>query len=258
MKFAVLAIVILGRVGHVTGATLSVPTDFPTIQSAISVAVSGDTIEVASGTYNETIELEGKDLTLVGLSGPQDTWIVGDLTSTVVAATLGENFELRGLTIAYGGSPPPGPGGGIHIVSGTGVIVDCIFRDNVAWEGGAIFADDSELYVSQTVFANNSSLRGGGIYSLGGSLNLTQCEFDSNTGWSFGGGLFSSGNAVVAECVFRNNGSESGAGINLCCGSPGPVILELSNTIFDSNIAGIGGAVSLDQAQRSCPGVVLR
>jgi len=51
-------------------ATISVPTDQPTIQAAIDYELSGDVIEVAPGTYSESIDFLGKAITLRSVNGP--------------------------------------------------------------------------------------------------------------------------------------------------------------------------------------------
>ena len=47
-------------------ADLQVPGDHPTIRAAIDVAVAGDVVVIAAGTYLENIRLFGKAITLRG------------------------------------------------------------------------------------------------------------------------------------------------------------------------------------------------
>ena len=74
MKKLVLSLVslvlVLSLVGVVSAATWTVDdsggADYTTIQAAISAASSGDTINVAAGTYVEKLNLLGKSLTIIG------------------------------------------------------------------------------------------------------------------------------------------------------------------------------------------------
>src|SRR5205823_4414817 len=67
-------------------ATIRVPADYATIQQAISAASSGgDTVIVAPGTYSETIDFLGKDLTVTSEQGPAVTIIDGHGAGSVVS-----------------------------------------------------------------------------------------------------------------------------------------------------------------------------
>ena len=94
-------------------ATTYVPTDQPTIQAAIDAATPGDVIVVAPGTYWETIDFQGKAITLRSSNGPSDTTIDGTgLGGSVVQAVSGEGPDtiLEGFTIT-GGFADVGGGG---------------------------------------------------------------------------------------------------------------------------------------------------
>ncbi len=55
--------------------TWTVPGNFSTIQAAINAASSGDTILVGPGTYTQSLEFGGKNITLESTAGPASTII---------------------------------------------------------------------------------------------------------------------------------------------------------------------------------------
>ena len=55
------------------GNDIHVPGDQPTIQAAVGVAVAGDTVIVAPGTYLENVDFLGKDITVRASGGPDVT-----------------------------------------------------------------------------------------------------------------------------------------------------------------------------------------
>ena len=91
-----------------TGTTLSdiiiVPNDFPSIQDAISAAVSGDEILVEAGTYSESIDFLGKTISVTGVSGSSNTIIDGGGSGVVVSFVTGETHKslLDGFTLQFG------------------------------------------------------------------------------------------------------------------------------------------------------------
>jgi parallel beta-helix repeat protein len=95
--------------------TIHVPTDQPTIQAGINAANNGDTVLVAPGTYNETIDFMGKAITVESSGGPASTSIVWAYPPThsdplnlfVVTFQTNEtrNSVLSGFTITGAGLP---------------------------------------------------------------------------------------------------------------------------------------------------------
>ena len=75
--------------------TINVPDDYPTIQEGIDWAESGDTVLVAPGTYNETINL--KEGIILHGSGIDNSIIQGSGYNTIYphSNTEIDFFELR-------------------------------------------------------------------------------------------------------------------------------------------------------------------
>ena len=87
--------------------TIHVPVDQPTIQSGINAAKDGDTVLVGPGTYRETINFNGKAITVTSSDGAAATIIDGGATpgSAVVTFVSKESrgSVLSNFTIQNGG-----------------------------------------------------------------------------------------------------------------------------------------------------------
>jgi predicted outer membrane repeat protein len=124
-------------------ATIVVPTDQPTIQAGIDAAVDRDTILVLPGTYsgpgNLEIRFHAKEVVLRSLEGPG--------TTIIDCARAGRAFSLRysagpdpvidGFTIMNGNGG--NQGGAIECFAYSPVISHCIFINNTARYGGALY-----------------------------------------------------------------------------------------------------------------------
>ena len=86
-------------------ANLLVPSDFPTIQSAIDVAVNGDRVLVAQGVYDERIDFLGKSIEVLGEQGPEVTILNGGGSTGYVVSMVGCNPDqtvLGGFSVTGG------------------------------------------------------------------------------------------------------------------------------------------------------------
>ena len=148
--------------------------DFTTIQGAINAAANGDTVLVSPGTYAETINFNGKAITVKGAKGASQTIINGGGVGTVVTFGSGEGAGsiLDGFTITSGTAMY---GGGIRTINSSPTIKNNIITGNTADNsGGAISVYDS----SSPVITNNTIT---GNTSLYGAEGISVARYSSPT-----------------------------------------------------------------------------
>ncbi|MGH7495610.1 MAG: hypothetical protein ACREOO_24890 [bacterium] len=78
IKFIIFAAIILLLGEKTWSKTIRVPQDYPTIQSAIQSAVTGDTVLVSPGLYHENVDFMGKDIAVGSL------FLITDTTSPIL------------------------------------------------------------------------------------------------------------------------------------------------------------------------------
>ncbi|MGA2499578.1 MAG: right-handed parallel beta-helix repeat-containing protein, partial [Tepidisphaeraceae bacterium] len=240
-------------------------TAYKDLQLALGVAVSGDTIEVADGTYKPT---SGTDRTIsfqlktgvaiyggyagYGATNPDardvaayptilsgDIGTVGTTTDNsyhvVVGSGTTSTAVLDGFTItlgnATGTTDPTQRGGGMYNLSGSPTVRNCIFT-------------------------GNSAIWGGGMENWTSSPTVTNCTFIRNVvsaGGAGGGGMDStnSSSPTVTNCAFNGNvASDGGTGFNAGGGAVDisfSSFATLTNCTFSGNTAVNGGAMFIYQ-----------
>lgn len=109
-KFGIIIMVVmllgLGNAGLGYASTITVPTDFSTIEAAITAAADGDTIMVMAGTYNPPAGgyTVNKALNIKGQSGALKTFIETVNTSDHGFKITKSNVTIDGFTV----HPPAG------------------------------------------------------------------------------------------------------------------------------------------------------
>jgi len=116
MKRVIVIAAVLLLVSGAFGAELLVPSQYSTIQSAIDVASSGDTVIISPGTYtgpgNYHITFSGKAVTVRSVD-PNDTSVV---ESTVIDCNgWGRAFSIDASVVLDGLTVTDGSTGGIYI-----------------------------------------------------------------------------------------------------------------------------------------------
>ncbi|MCS5575637.1 MAG: right-handed parallel beta-helix repeat-containing protein, partial [Pseudomonadales bacterium] len=162
-----------------------VPTFYATIQEAIDIAYSEDTVEVLPGTYEESLDFLNKELVLRSTDGSDATFIEGDGTGPVLTISGGQSSltMVSGFTLTGGG----GTGGG-------GVLVD---------------GDATPNFQRMVLAANTVSGNGAGMLVLSGSAALDRITFSGNTASGSGGAIHAAaGSAVTIDnSILWNNGT---------------------------------------------------
>jgi hypothetical protein len=85
------------------GTVIHVPWEQATIQAGIELAISGDTVLVAPGTFAENLDFMGKDIRVIGSGGAAQTYLVPtSSTDPAVRIVSGESeyAMFRGFTLA--------------------------------------------------------------------------------------------------------------------------------------------------------------
>jgi hypothetical protein len=258
-----LALCLLGYGGPAQAAILEVPSiDYPTIQSAISAAVSGmDTVLVHDGTYMENINFWGKKgITVRSKNGAGVTIINGSTplnpdNGSVVTFSGGEDSTsvLEGFTIT-GGTGTVGAwdftyGGGIYCKGATSspTITNCIITGNTADGGGGIWGSNLTKIEYCTISNNMAGQVGGGVHCSCSAM-IFNCTINNNTSSGGGGGISSGVSASwvsIINCTISGNTAApeyGGGGISASANGS----LVVTNCIISGNIAGIGGGISCD------------
>jgi hypothetical protein len=150
---------------------IHVPADQPTIQGAISAAATGDTVQVAPGTYVENLNFLGRAILVTSEQGPDVTIIDGNQAGPVVTFASGEGRQsvLNGFTVRNGNaSASTYDGGGIRIANSSPTITGNYIMYNSAADGGGGIAISFGSPLIQGNFIKNNGQTSGFSGGVGG------------------------------------------------------------------------------------------
>ena len=238
---------------------------FSTIQALIDAASAGDTILIDPGTYEGSINFQGKDVVVGSLflttgdsSYISQTILDAKQSGSVVRFENNESSGavLSGLTLTGGHAVE---GGGIFISGASPTLSHLLITGNKAYScevgdyfkaasGGGIYMEGGNPALSKVMVSQNSSeAEGGGIYMNSADPSMDLVKVRSNTASTFGGGIyFGNSGPTLSRVVVEYNEAKDGGGLYLSAfASP-----NLVNTVVGNNIASNeGGGIYLNNAQ---------
>lgn len=156
------------------------------------------------------------------------------------------NLTLTGCVFI--GNSAQQNGGGIYSGDGTSTtLTGCVFRDNSArWSGGGMHA--SRATFSDCMFRRNVAEQGGGLALTGPSAALANCTFDRNSAtgqYEAGGGIMSGcgSSLTLVNCAFSDNSAtgQHGLGGGMTAWSTAATLV---NCTFAGNAATDGRALA--------------
>jgi hypothetical protein len=258
------------------GGTLHVPADVITIQGAIDLAATGDTIVVSPGVYPEHIDFLGKAIRVRSEVGRDVTTIravqadvpVVSFTTGEDSSSVLEGFEIdaaarsRGIWCFKSGpvvqdcevwnAYSSESGGGIACVSGTATIRNNDVHHNYAsWVGAGILAHESMVVITGNSVHHNSGMRPGIGLTWGPSLisrNVIYNNQGTEAQWGAGLWFQGDGHVVVHNTIAGNTrGMASNVGVgtvlnNIVVGNEQEGILVLGGGVVNYNDAWNNGS----------------
>jgi hypothetical protein len=204
------------------------PMGTTSLRQAVAAANAGDTIKFEAALSGSTITLAGgeigisKEIVIVGLGSSQLT-ISGNDASRVFNVDFGDStkkFKLYDLSLVHGKAS--------------------------AGCGGAVFATDSFLYLTNMRISQSSALSGGGICVQDGAARVDLTAVFNNSATTGGGISFAGPSArfleILLSTISGNEASDRGGGIYAAGGVPSSPELILSRaTVSGNRVMGSGG-----------------
>ncbi len=198
------------------GGLLHVPSEYPTVQAAMTSAVSGDSVIVAPGTYTNcdlgpcspSVVMMKSGVDLVSESGAEVTVLRVDHNGGGLSVVRGVGITdavLSGFTIT---ATFPGYGGAAFLACSGIEIVGCRFVDidSGLTIGGGLFTNGTHVTVRDCEFIRcSASQEGGGCVVLDGNGLIERCLFEECVGGAASINGHSGLWATVRDCVFKNN-----------------------------------------------------
>jgi predicted outer membrane repeat protein len=193
-----------------------------TISYAVSKAASGDTIQLAAGTYHDIVAI-ASPLTGITIEGPSGGATVDGVSTTAQIGSVftvenGSSATIENLSIANGegalftnGSVSTTYGNGVFVSQGaTATLSNDTISGNEDLRGQSFIDDGGAVYNGGTLVMNNDTMSGNGapagmfdggaIFTAAGtSTTLNDDTFSGNVAADAGGAIYNAGTTTLNE-----------------------------------------------------------
>ncbi len=209
-----------------------------TIQHAVHISASGDTIDVAAAVYPENVSIHHS--VHINGAGQGRTIVDGERHGSefLIAFNAHVDVTITGMTMRDGSGS--GDGGAIYHCLGKLTLEGVAIEGNrvrgarLNGYGGAMYnCPSSAATIVDSTIRNNSAEVGGAICN-GGSLTIIRSTFNDNTALEArgGGAIFNYGTLHVANGTFSSNIASGGVG----------------GAIHNGKLVGITGGAQIDNS----------
>jgi len=232
-----------------------VPSQYATIQAAVNASISGDTVQIAPGIYNERVTVSNRSIAIRGEMGRAAQTIISSSLDGPVLSISGTNPSLMGvsdLTLTHSvglgtsrrGFEYSGP------ITAPIVVERCIIRGNYsnsAFDDAAAAKLLGRAQFRRCAFIDNRSVNGGVILSYDNCpVEFIECSFRDHATSS--GGLFrtySNAPITVTNCTIRN--------ANVLCSGSATVTFTNNRGCLVTTVGGAGFVNGGGNNWSSCP-----
>jgi pectinesterase len=136
---------LFGAVSPGLAATLNVPSQYTTIQAAVDAAISGDTIQIANGTYNEQIVV-GSAKSGLTLNGESQTGVIIQAGASQKPLTIhGTDITVQYMTIQNTAGQNAGQQNAVYVDSKRIKFLRCYIK---GWQDTLAIWDNATVYFS--------------------------------------------------------------------------------------------------------------
>ena len=243
---------------------------FASLQSAVDAAAVGDVVEIAAGTYVESVQMPRKRLTLRG-AGATTTIIDGNGAPAVVrflgqggSLVTMENLAVRGgdvgiavqaaFQLRLADCAITDNGAGISLGNRAKMVLTRCSVSNNLDRGAIALSATAKLTIVDSAVTGNTFAAANGAGTGGidatGALLVVDSTIAGNTSSGPGGGIRSAFGTlqIRGSTVSGNSSAASGGGLDL--GTVSGTVKIIDSTISDNVAATDGGGIHVDSHRR--------